>query len=411
MNLKMTLKKFVSCVLIFVFLVPLNFKFETASAINEGLKNKYSNRVKNKLVVDDLPAKSYILTDYKTGQVLYEKNPDEKLSIASITKIMTMLLVVEAIENKQLSLDDMAVATENAKPANDESSLWLAVGEKMSVKDLLKAVAVNSCNDAARILAEHIAGSEEAFVELMNKKAKEIGMKNTNFCNASGLDVENHYSTARDIAKLAKEILKYKWITNYTSLVKGTLKNGKFDLNNTNLLLQSYRGCNGLKTGTTKTAGNCLCATAARNNIFLCAVSLGSNTKKERWQTCTSLLDYGFNNFQAIRTDVEEIEKKEVVVLKGNKPSVGCTCEDSESYHLVNKVDSKNITEKVVVDDEVKAPVKKGQNLGSVEYYNGKGKKIFSKKIVAAEDVDELSFINIFSNIFKTFFTGLGFYE
>ena len=306
MNIRINLKKFVSFVLIFIFLIPVNCKFERAYAVipktKENLFNKYSSKLKsNKTGMDDLPAKSYILMDYKTGQVLYEKNPDEKRRVASITKIMTMLLIVEAIENKKLSLDDMAVATENAKPANDEASIWLAVGEKMSVKDLLKAVAVNSCNDAARILAEHVAGSEEAFVKLMNKKAKEIGMNNTHFCNASGMDAECNYSTAKDIAKLAKDIMKYKWISKFTSIDKGTLKNGKFKLSNTNLLIRTYKGCNGLKTATTKTAGNCLCATACRNNMFLCAVSLGSETKQDRFKTCKSLLDYGFNSCKKIR--------------------------------------------------------------------------------------------------------------
>ncbi len=309
MNLKMTLKKFVSCVLIFIFTFAVNFIFLKVFAVGNYEKTKNSIKIKGELVVDDLPAKSYILADYKTGQVLYEKNADEKLSIASITKIMTMLLVVEAIENKKLSLNDMVVVTKNAKSSVEEASLWLAVGEKISVKDLLKAVAISSCNDAARILAEHIAGSEKKFVELMNKRAKEIGMKNTNFCNASGLDDKKQYSTARDVAKLAKEILKYAWITNYTSRVKEKFKNSKFVLSNTNLLLQSYRGCNGLKTGTTKMAGNCLCATATRNNIFLCAVSLGSKTNKERLQTCTSLLDYGFKNFKATGDKLKKVKK------------------------------------------------------------------------------------------------------
>ena len=296
MKFKKKFKRIFSFVLIFIFAVVLDLKFEKVPATSKNTSVECSNKIKNKLEINNLPAKSYILMDYKTGQVLYEKNPDEKRRVASITKIMTMLLIAEAVENKKISLNDMAVATKNAKPSVEEASIWLEVGEKMSVKDLLKAVAVNSCNDAARILAEHVAGSEEAFVKLMNKKAKEIGMNNTNFCNASGMDAENHYSTARDIAKLAKEIMKYKWITNYTSLVKGTLKNGKFKLNNTNLLLQTYKGCNGLKTGTTKTAGNCLCATASRNGVFLCAVSLGSETKQDRFKTCKSLLDYGFNS-------------------------------------------------------------------------------------------------------------------
>ena len=298
MKFKISLKRVVSLFLVLIFSIVLNMQFEKIPATMKNPAIKCSNKIKDKSGIDGLPAESYILMDYKTGKVLYEKNPDEKRRVASITKIMTMLLIVEAVENKKISLDDMAVATKNAKPSVEEASLWLEVGEKMSVKDLLKAVAVNSCNDAARILAEHVAGSEEAFVKLMNKKAKEIGLKNTSFCNASGMDAENNYSTARDIANLTKEIMKYKWITNYTSLVKGTLKNGKFKLNNTNLLLQTYKGCNGFKTGTTKTAGNCLCATACRNNMFLCAVSLGSKTKEDRFKACKRLLDYGFNNFK-----------------------------------------------------------------------------------------------------------------
>ena len=411
MNFKINLKKIVSFVLIFIFLIPLNFKIVRVYSLNRYSLGEYSNKIKDKTGIGDLPAKSYILMDYNTGQVLYEKNPDEKLPIASITKIMTMLLIVEAIENKKLSLDDMATATENAKPANDESSVWLEVGEKMSVKDLLKAVAVNSCNDAARILAEHVAGSEEDFVKLMNKKAKEIGLKNTNFCNASGLDVENHYSTARDIANLTAEIMKYKWITNYTSLVKGTLKNGSFKLNNTNLLLQTYKGCNGFKTGTTKTAGNCLCATACRNNMFLCAVSLGSNTKKETLQTCRNLLDYGFNNFQVISSDSEEIEQKEVAVKKGNKAVVGCVIEDSDVCKLIKKVEAKDIKKKIKIKDEVKAPVKKGQSLGSIEYLNKENKKIFSRNVVASEDVEGLNFLTVFYGLLKSFFAGSEFYE
>ncbi len=408
----MILKKFFSFVLIFISLFPVNFKV-TATNVNKEITTKTEKAGNSKEKTDDineLPAKAYILTDYRSGQVLFEKNADEKLPIASVTKIMTMLLVIEAIEEKKISLEDLVTATENAKPANDESSLWLEVGEKMSVRDLLKAVVINSANDAARTLSEYVAGSQEAFVDLMNEKAKKLNLKNTHFVNSTGLHAEEHYSSARDVAIMTKELLKHKWILNYTSTVNGKLRNGEFTLSNTNKMLQSYKGCNGLKTGYTEEAGFCLCSTAIRNNMTLCAVSLGSTTKKERIKTCTTLLDYGFSNFKPIKINVDEIEKKEVDVLKGKKKVVGCTCEDQDTSYLVKKTQAGKIKENINIEEDVKAPVKKGQILGSVDYVTDEGEKVYSRNIVACEDVEKFDFLYVLSRMFKSFFVGSSFY-
>ena len=407
----MNFKRIISFILIFAILITSLASTSFFVVSESNLESTTAKKNVNKLEIDDLPAKSYILTDYRSGQILYEKNADEKRAIASITKIMTILLVVEAIENKKISLEDMVTATESAKPSNYESSLWLQVGEKMSVRDLFKAVTVNSANDAARTLAEYVAGSEESFVELMNKRAEELKLSNTHFVNASGLDEEEHYSTARDIANLTRELFKHKWVINYTSIVKGSLRNGKFLLNNTNKLLQTYKGCNGLKTGTEERAGKCLCATAIRNNIGLCAVALGSTTGSEVCKTCTNLLDYGFNNFQPIHLNVDKIEEKEVPVLKGKKVFVKCTYEDSEFPYLIKKTKAQEVKKDIKIVDDVKAPVEKGQVLGSINYIGKDKEKIYSKNIVAAEEVEKLDFLYLFTSMYKNFFGGIGIYN
>lgn len=402
----MNFKKIISFILIFNFLIISSF-FIVSESISKDISDKKNTY---KLEIDELPAESYILTDYRSGQVLYEKNADEKRAIASITKIMTILLIVEAVENKKISLEDMVTATENAKPSNNESSLWLQVGEKMTVRDLFKAVVVNSANDAARTLAEYVAGNEESFVELMNKKAEELKLKNTHFVNASGLDEEDHYSTARDIASLTKELFKHKWVINYTSLVKGSLRDGKYDLHNTNKLLRTYKGCNGLKTGTEERAGKCLCATAIRNNIGLCAVALGSTTGAEVCKVCTYLLDYGFNNFQPIHLNVDKIEEKEVPVIRGKKKTVQCTYDDVEFPYLIKKNKAQEVKKNIKIIDDVKAPVEKGQVLGTISYVGKDKKKIYSKNIVAAEEVEQLDFLYLLAGMYKSFFGGLSLY-
>lgn len=418
----MKFKKVVSYFLLLVFFITNSFPIvalDDASTSDIGIEKSVSDYSKEeKAPVDILSAKSCILTNYKTGQILYEKNADEHLKIASITKIMTSLLVVEAIKENKISLNDMVVATKNAKPTQDESSIWLAEGEKMSVGDLLKSVLVHSANDAARTLAEYIGGSEESFVEMMNKRAEELGMKNTKFTNASGLDDEENYCCARDVAIMARELLKCSWITNYTKIIKDKLRGGKTDLRSRNNLIITYKGCNGLKTGTDEIAKNCLCATAVRNKIPLCAVALGCSTSADRWKSCTNLLDYGFNSFQPFKADKKEIEEQQVKVLKGKKQYVSCRLKDENISHMVKKTESSQVKIKIELDDFVKAPVEKDQIVGKVRYVKKekKGdelikKVLTSQDIVADENVEKIGFFYTFSKLFKGFFCGEFFYN
>ena len=382
---------------------------------SKNFKNsKLSSNKKDEYSIDELPAKSYILTNYETGQILYEKNADERLHIASITKIMTMLLVVEAIQRKEINLTDYITITKDAKPSQNESSIWVEVGEKISVSDLLKAVAVNSANDAARALAIGYAGSEQAFVEMMNKRAKELGMENTHFTNASGLDDEDNYSSARDVAIMAKELLKHNWITNYTKIQieKNGIMNGKIGLYTTNKLLTTYKGCNGLKTGTEEKAGKCLCATAIRGKIPLCAISLGSENDSDRWNNCTTLLDYGFNNFQKLKVDKNKIEELKVSVNKGKQNFVKCkTTADKETSYLIKKTQIGNVKQKIDLKEYVLAPIKENDIVGEISYVDEKENVIFKRNVYAAENVEKLEFLFVFKRLLKNFFTGSKFYD
>ncbi len=418
----MKFKKIVSYFLLFVFFIVNSFPIIAldSNTFNSELETNVSENLKEeKAPVDILSAKACILTNYETGQVLYEKNADEHLKIASITKIMTSLLVVEAIKDGKISLNDMVVASKNAKPAQNESSIWLADGEKMSVRELLKSVLVHSANDAARTLAEFIGGSEESFVEMMNKKAQELGMKNTKFTNASGLDDDENYCCARDVSIMARELLKCNWITNYTKIVNDKLRDGKTDLTNRNKLITTYKGCNGLKTGTDEIAKNCLCATAIRNKIPLCAVALGCDTSDDRWKSCTNLLDYGFNSFRPIRVNKKEIEEKEVKVSKGKKQFVSCRLSDENRTYLVKKAEYNQIKTEIKLDDLVEAPIKKDQIIGKVNYIkeekkdkNNKTQKIIAtQNIVADEYIEKLDFLYTFKKIWKNFLWNEFFYD
>ena len=297
-------KKLLCFVVIFVFLLSIH-----------GLVQAEGQNVEN------LPAKSYILVEANTGKVLAEKNADEKMPPASITKIMTMLLLAEKLDSGEIALDDMVTTSKHANSMGG-SQVWLDVGEQMSVEDLLKATAINSANDAAVAISEHIAGSEEQFVELMNQKAAELGMTGSNFCNASGLDADGHLSTARDIAIMGRELIKHPLIIKYTSKYMDDLRNGKTELVNTNKMVRFYEGCNGLKTGTTDLAGSCLCATATRNDMTLIAVSMGSETSKDRFDSCRSLLDYGFSGWELLSPNLDEMDAGSIEVVNGKKDSI-----------------------------------------------------------------------------------------
>ncbi len=311
-----------------------------------------------------LNAKSAILMEESTGNILYESNPDERLPIASVTKVMTMLLIMEAVDSGKISLDDMVTVSENAMSYGG-STMFLETGEQLTVNDMLKGIAVASANDGCVAMAEHLAGSESAFVDMMNEKAKKLGMENTHFMNTNGLDEEDHYSSARDVAIMSRELMKHETIFNYTSIWMDTLRGGKFQLANTNKLIRFYDGANGLKTGSTSKALCCLSAAAKRNDMQLIAVVLGAPTSAERFASAKSLLDYGFANY-AVNTQItagDEVQK--IAVEKGVDKEVGVVAGDSCST-LVKKGQEDNITKEIKIDETITAPIEAGQKIGTM---------------------------------------------
>lgn len=352
--------------------------------------------------ISDLPSKSYILMESSTGKILTEKTPDEKMPPASMTKIMTMLLLIESIEQGKISLDDMVTVSEHANSMGG-SQIWLNVGEQMSVEDLLKAVAVNSANDAAVAIAECVAGSEEQFVDAMNKRANELGMVNSHFCNASGLDADGHFSTARDISIVGKELLKHFMIVKYTSIYMDSLRNGKTELVNTNKMVRFYEGCNGLKTGTTDKAGCCLCCTATRNDMTLIAVSMGSETSKDRFNTCRSLLDYGFSGWKLVTPDLSNVDITSVNVMNGKKDSVSIRIESNIRPVLIPKGSSGKVETKLEKEDCVEAPLKKGACVGKLSFLF-EGQEVSSTRIVVDDDVEKMDFNFLVFSMLKDFF-------
>ena len=286
-------------------------------------------RAENK-TVEEVDAKSYILMEHSTGRVLAEDKADEKLPIASVTKIMTMLLIMEEIENKTLKWDDLVTVSDNAMSYGG-STMFLESGEQLPVSDMLKGIAVASANDGCVAMAEHIAGSESEFVTKMNEKAAQLGMNNTNFVNTNGLDEENHYSSARDVAIMSRELLRYPEITKYTSIWTDELRGGKFQLANTNKLVRFYSGANGLKTGSTSAALCCLSASAKRDGMQLIAVVLGSPTSDKRFSSARALLDYGFANYKIRKLISEGEELCDVDIVNGVDETIKGIAKESKT--------------------------------------------------------------------------------
>ena len=275
----------------------------------------------NALSADSISAPSAVLMESSTGKVLFEKNPHEQRPCASVTKIMTLLLVFEAVDSGKLSLDDGITASEHAAGMGG-SDIWLEKGETMSADDMIKATVVVSANDAAVALAEHISGSEDAFVEKMNSRAKELGMNDTVFKNCNGLDEEGHITSAYDVALMSRELTKHEKIFDYTSIWLDNLRGGKTQIVNTNKLLKTYNGITGLKTGTTNDAGCCMSATATRGDVSLISVVLGCKTGKERFADAAALLDYGFANVSVKELTLPEDMPKSIEVNGGMTDSV-----------------------------------------------------------------------------------------
>lgn len=341
----------------------------------------------------DIKAKSAILMEVNTGEILYEMNSDEQLPPASITKIMSLLLVMEAIDHGEMSVEDVIAASEHACSMGG-SQIWLEPGESMTVDDLLKAAVIASANDATVALGEQIAGSEEAFVAMMNARATQLGMTNTNFINATGLDAEGHKSTAHDVAIMSAELIKHDLIKNYSTVWMDSLRDGQSELVNTNKLVRFYEGTTGLKTGTTSGAGYCLSATAERNGLELVAVIMSGDTSQDRFNGAKKLLDYGFANY-AYSDIVPELDDAISIDVNGGVlPQVKIEAKNNFNL-LLKKSQASGVTQKLNLPKNVSAPVKKGDVLGTVDFYSGDN-QIGSVDVTAAETVDKMTFLTAF---------------
>ena len=345
----------------------------------------------------EVNGKSALLMDVQTGTVLYESNPHERLAPASVTKIMTMLLIMEAVDSGKIAMEDMVTASETAA-SKGGSQIYLKVGETMSVSDMLKSIAVSSANDCACAMAEHIAGSEGAFVDLMNNRAKELGMNDTNFVNCTGLDdspeAENHRTSAHDIALMSRELLKnHPKIKEFTTIWMDTVRNGAFGLSNTNKMIRFYSGATGLKTGFTSGAGYCLSATAQREGLELIAVVMGCETSRERTAACKAMLDYGFANFAVVSPDLTE--SNTLVPVKLGKETRIAAQLGADTGMLIDKAKKSTVTTEVTLEESVTAPVEQGQKLGTMTVKAGE--EILAQiPLVAGEPVERLTWGDLF---------------
>ena len=352
----------------------------------------------------NLNVKSSILIEAETGQVLYEENADEKLPPASITKIMALLIAMEKIEKGALSLEDEVTVSQYAESMGG-SQIYLPANVRVKVKDLLEAVTIASANDASVAIAEAIAGSYSGFIDMMNERAKELGMNNTHFMNSTGLPEKNHYSTARDISIMARELVKYKqvlkWGSTWVDYIK--LPERKAMLANTNRLLNKYPGLDGLKTGHTDAAGFCLTATAKRDQMRLVSVVLKAETRKERQEITTKLLDYGFNYFSK-KTVVNKGEKiQNIEIPQGKKTTtVGKTIDDLKV--MIKRGQGDNATSKIIIKDSLQAPIKKGEVLGQ-KVVSQNQKQVGTVNIVATEAIDRA---NLLVRIWRGFVNWIG---
>lgn len=334
-----------------------------------------------------ITAKSAILMERSTGTVLFEHDADKQMPPASITKVMTLLLVFEAMDAGKFTMETEIAASEHACSMGG-SQIWLEPGETFTVNELLKAAAISSANDACVVLSEAVSGSEEAFVELMNNRAAELGMKNTVFKNCTGLDAEGHLSTARDIAVMSAELLKHPEIKNYSTVWMDSLRDGKTELTNTNRLVRFYKGCTGLKTGSTDEAGCCLSASAERDGMELISVTLGSPNTDERFAAGRKLLDYGFANFALVKMMLPEEYLAPITVSHGTAETVQPICEEPAAF-LLKKGQADAVEQSVYLPEKLEAPVKAGDVIGRVTVTLSGG-EIGGYDIVAAEDVPRI---------------------
>ena len=353
----------------------------------------------------DLPAPSYVLMERSTGEVLLEHNAHERLRPASVTKVMTLLLIMEALDDGRIGWDDM-VQTSAAAAAKGGSQIYLEENEQLPLEEMLKSIVVSSANDCACAMAEHIAGSEAAFVEMMNARAEQLGMTDTHFVNCTGLDDEpeaaEHLTTAYDIALMSRELLGHEGIKKYTTIWMDTVRDGQFGLSNTNKLVRFYDGTTGLKTGYTSAAGHCLSASAERNGMELIAVVLHCASSTDRFESAKALLNYGFSNYALVAPEPGELPA--VPVTLGTAAEITPVLAD-ETPILIDKALAAGVETNVRVDGSVTAPVEAGQTLGTLTITSG-GQTIAERDLIAPEPVGALRWGDVYLQMLRALCMG-----
>lgn len=407
----MRFKKLIYLFIIFVFvLVYSSCSFAVAyeyiwSTIADTKSNDTTTPVsssENNSVSLNLESTAGILIEQSTGQILYEQNSHERLRPASVTKVMSILLIMEALDRGDISLDDLVPCSENARSMGG-SQIWLDPRETLSVNDMLKAICVVSANDCTVAMAEYIAGSEEIFVERMNTRAKELGMNDTHFVNCHGIDEDGHVTSAYDIAIMSRELLlNHPEITNYTTIYMDTLRDGKSQLVNTNKLLRTYNGCTGLKTGSTGLALYNLSASATRDDLSLISVVMHSPSTAVRFAEAKKLLDYGFANYSAVSFGKTGDVVATVDVSKGISKTVDAVFESSASV-VIKKGLEKSVTQKISLDENLEAPIVKGQEIG-IATYTLNDEVIATVDLIANSDVKKSGFINVTKDVYSEWF-------
>lgn len=372
---------------IFVFLLSAAMIFTSLSV--------FAFAENDSMMPVDVKAKSAVLMDQTTGKVLMKMNENQKLYPASVTKIMSMLLVAEAIDNNTIRLtDEVTASTEASKKGG--SQIWLKEGETMTVEELLKATAVYSANDACTALGEYIAGSDEGFVMMMNERAQELGMKNTHFDNCTGLDdtTQTHLTTAYDIALMSRELMKHQFIMQYTKIWMDSLRDGKTELVNTNKLIRFYEGATGLKTGTTSKAGCCISATATRNGTSLIAVVMGADNSKDRFEGAKAMLNWGFANYETVTPKIDKSLITDVNIIMGEEKKITPQISGNSQF-LIPKGKEKDLTQEINLAAAVEAPVESNQTLGTVTVKLD-GTTLGEYRLTAPHYVERLSFGTVF---------------
>lgn len=376
-------------ILALILVISITCSMYNVSAKNSSILHSDVIAIKENISID-LKSRSACLMEPDTGEIIYELNADEHLEPASVTKIMSVLLIYEALKDGKIKKTDTVTASETAAEMGG-SQIWLEPGEQMSIDDMLKAILVVSANDCTVAVAEHLCGSEKAFVDLMNLRAKELKMNNTNFANSTGLPQDNHYTCARDIAIMTRELMKYDDVFNYTLIWMDSLRQGEFGLSNTNKLIRFYPGANGMKTGFTDSAGYCMSATAEREGMKLISVVMKAPTSDERFSDAKKLLDYGFANFSVYK--MTEDAYKSVKVVGGKENEVKITY---GTYSLLLPKGRERLVETTAnIPEKINAPVKQGDVIGNVTYTLD-GETIATVDVYAALGVEKLEFIDIF---------------